>query len=392
MSKFKISVILIIIFIFTLFLINVYTDEPASGKTLIELRTYEEIQQMLQLKLKPMDQRENVVRFDPECLQGLKLPPSYDLRAQNALTPIKDQDGCGGCWAFAPVGLFEGLIRMMTGKITDLAEQQLIDCIPSGSCSSGGWPPDAMDYMRDNGIVLEQYYPLTYIDGPCNVQRPSDYYLTEWAEIDVWYGSNSISNRIKNIKNAIYSYGPVVVAMEVTDDFAYNYTGGVYVYNGDLSGPNHAVCIVGWKDDAAITNGGYWIVRNSWGTAWGENGYCRIAYGQVYIDGYLCCYGEFLENNHPPIFDEQIEDKEGREGTQISFTASATDAEDDPITYSSDSLPSGATYDSKTGEFTWTPDYTQAGTYDITLTASDGNLSSSQTFTINVKNVKQITK
>jgi len=96
------------------------------------------------LKLKPMNERANVVRFNETYLKSPSLPSSYDLRTQNVLTPVKDQDGCGG------------------------------------------WPPDGLEYLVTNGVVLEQYYPLTWTDKACTVSRPSDYYLSDWKEVDVW--------------------------------------------------------------------------------------------------------------------------------------------------------------------------------------------------------------
>jgi hypothetical protein len=369
-------------------LIGDISAEVKSGKSLIELRTYDQIRQMLKLKLKPMNERTNVVRFNEAYLKSLSLPSSYDLRTENALTPVKDQDGCGGCWAFAPIGIFESLIKKKSTLTRDLSEQQVLDC-GEGNCADGGWPPDALEYLVTNGVVLEQYYPLTWTDKACTVSRPSDYYLSDWKEADVW--ERPLSTRIQTIKNAVYNYGPVVVAFEVTAAFNH-YHNGVFTYSGVLSDPNHAMCIVGWVNDSSITGGGYWIVRNSWGDDWGEDGYCRIAYDTAYIDSYLCAYGIYNVGNQPPQFNNSIDSMNGREGTELVIYATATDPENDPIIYSASNLPAGAVFNTSTATFSWTPAYTQAGTYYIALSASDGKSTNSMNVTLNIQNVKSINK
>jgi hypothetical protein len=387
MKKFFLLVVCIIIFSIPL-MFGEDSNSSVTGKSLIELRTYDQIKNMLKLKLKPFSERANVVRFNELYLKSLKLPSSYDLRDQNILTPIKDQANCGGCWAFAPIGLFEGLIKQKITLTTDLSEQQVLDCA-EGDCDNGGWPPDALEYLVTNGVVLEKFYPLTWTDKACTVSRASDYYLTDWKEADVW--NVPLATRIQTIKSAIYNYGPVVVAFEVTAAFNY-YHGGIYTYTGILSDPNHSVCLVGWVDDASVSNGGYWIARNSWGASWGESGYFRVAYDTSYIDSYLCAYGIYNTGNMPPQFNDPISSSSGQEGTKIVIDASATDPEDEPISYSASNLPTGAAFNTATGRFEWTPTYVQSGTYVVAISANDGNSANVMTVTIIVQNVKSINK
>lgn len=382
------AIFIVIILTIPMLLLAGASPDGKSGKSLIELKTYEQIKQMLKLKLKPMNERTNVIRFNETYLKSLSLPSSYDIRTQNILTPIKDQDGCGGCWAFAPIGLFESLIKKKTTATKDLAEQQLLDCA-EGNCADGGWPPDGLDYLVTNGVVLEKYYPLTWTDKACTVSRPSDYYLTDWKEVDVW--QRPLATRLQAIKSAIYNYGPVVVAFEVKTTFNY-YHGGIYTYTGTLTDPNHAVCLVGWVDDATVTNGGYWIARNSWGEDWGEDGYFRVAYDTCYIDSYLCAYGIYNVGNQPPQFNTPLDELVGREGTEIVISAAATDLEGDPVTYAASNLPAGAVFNTTTATFSWTPSYTQSGIYYISLSASDGFSTNIMTVAVTVQNVKSINK
>lgn len=387
MKKLNALVICVILFLLPMMLSS-QANATSPGKSLVELKSYEQIQKSLKLKLKPFNERTNVVRFNEHYLKSLNLPSSYDLRQQNIFTSIKDQDGCGGCWAFAPIGLFEALIKKKTTLEVDLSEQQILDCA-EGDCDTGGWPPDALEYLVKSGVVLEKFYPLTWTDKACTVSRASDYYLSDWKEADVW--EQPLATRIQTIKSVVYNHGPAVVAFEVTAAFNY-YHSGIYTYNGALSDPNHAVCIVGWVDDAGVQNGGYWIARNSWGSSWGESGYFRVAYGTSHIDDYLCAYGVYNVGNVPPQFNNPIETSTGREGTQITIDASAVDPENDPITYSASNIPSGAVFNQSTGIFSWTPTYTQAGVYTVVLSAGDGHSTNTMIITITIQNVKNINK
>lgn len=370
--------------------INLAAQE--TGKSLIELRTKDQILKMRHPRHINLNERANLVRYSPEALKNLSLPSSFDWRDQNIMTPVKDQGYCGSCWAFAAVGMFELLIKKSTHYDVDLSEQQVVDCA-EGDCEDGGYSSDALDYMRDSGIVLEQYYPYIARDQHCGVNRASDYYVSSWGQIDVWHGSVPKETRILAIKNAIYTYGPVVVSMYATDEFDY-YNGGVFTYNGRLDECNHSVVLVGWKDDASVQNGGYWILRNSYGRSWAENGYGRIAYDTCYIDGCECLWGIYqgYTNDHPPVFNTQFGTLTYHEGQEISLSFAASDADGSPLQYSISFLPQGSSFNGAAGLFSWTPGYTQSGTYAITVGAHDGKFTTLQTFYLIIKNTKVIHK
>lgn len=204
------------------------------------------------------------------------LPTSFDWRDTGDVTSIKNQGSCGSCWAFGTLASYEAAISILFDETVDLSEQWLVDCNTSGWGCNGGWFAFSLLY---DGIPLESCYPYTAQDGSCKTTCDMYYPLDSWYYV----GSSSSVPSTDAIKTAIYNHGPVAVAVYVNSAFQY-YTGGIFStsYSGSV---NHAVCLVGWNDD-----GGYWIMKNSWGTSWGESGYMRIAYGCQSI-GYGACYG-----------------------------------------------------------------------------------------------------
>jgi hypothetical protein len=231
--------------------------------------------------------------FDPmESGGGRGLPDSFNWCDLGGCTPIRNQGGCGSCWAFAAVGPVECNILIRDGHSVDLSEQWLVSCTDAGSCD-GGWHTEAFEYFLedgptdpcgDNGAVLEQYFPYVAWDAPCECPYPHDYFLNRWALIG--QGNNVPPPFF--IKQAILDHGPVAVALSVNSAFqAYN--GGVFNSNSDGQ-INHAVTLVGWDDNQGAA--GVWYLRNSWGTGWGEDGYMRIEYGCSQV-GYAAAYVDY---------------------------------------------------------------------------------------------------
>ena len=208
------------------------------------------------------------------------LPSYWDWRQHNGVTPVKNQGGCGSCWAFSTVGTMEAMILIASGITNDLSEQQLVSCDTEYyGCEGGDY---AFDMEISPGAVLESCFPYEAADVPCQTNCPYVYKLNSWG-----YVSNSWSvPSTTAIKNAIYTYGPISVLVAV-DGYFEAYSGGVFNAN-TASSINHAVVLVGWDD----TNG-CWIMKNSWGTGWGESGYMRIAYGCDQI-GYAAAYAVWV--------------------------------------------------------------------------------------------------
>jgi C1A family cysteine protease len=226
--------------------------------------------------------------FDP-CTPTKSLPDAFSWCDSGGCTPIKNQGACGSCWAFGTVGALECNIKIKDGLTVDLSEQWLVSCNLDGwGCGGGWWAHDyhqwATDACGGTGAVLETNFPYAASDLPCNCPYPHDYLIDDWAFIGTSFDIPPVSS----IKQAILDYGPVSVTVYVNAAMQ-AYTGGIF--NDCGSGEiNHAVVLVGWDDNQGTD--GVWIMRNSWGSGWGEGGYMRIPYDCSSI-GYAACYVDY---------------------------------------------------------------------------------------------------
>eukprot|EP00249_Psilotum_nudum_P008169 c21087_g1_i1 orf=403-1842(-) len=215
------------------------------------------------------------------------IPDSIDWREKGAVTPVKDQGSCGSCWAFATVGGVEGINQIVTKELISLSEQELVDCdtVQDQGCNGG-----LMDYaysfiISNGGIDTEEDYPYTAFDGRCDVNRRNARVVTIDDYEDVPSGDED--SLLKAVANQ-----PVSVAIEGGGRSFQFYSGGVF---SGSCGTNldHGVTVVGYGSEGGHK---YWIVKNSWGLSWGEEGYIRMARGSTNSDG-LC--GINLEASYP---------------------------------------------------------------------------------------------
>jgi len=230
------------------------------------------------------------------------LPEHVDWRKLGAVTEVKDQGLCGSCWAFATTGALEGQHFRKTGELVSLSEQQLIDCsrfrndgftwhYANDGCD-GGIPDLAFEYISKNGgIDTERSYPYIDIKTPENSGirhhchfNPRTVGATEKGYVDIPEGDEEA------LKAAVAIHGPVAVAINAEPGLRYIEQG---VYQSDSCTPktpedlNHAVLVVGygteWKytfDDVTSEDSfekiEYWIIKNSWGKGFGENGFFKL--------------------------------------------------------------------------------------------------------------------
>ena len=202
--------------------------------------------------------------------------------------------------AFAATGALESYILIKDnrpGQNDNRAEQILVSCSDAGiSCQQGGYIDSAAEYLSITGLPAESYFPYTATDAPCsNAQTGWENYTYRTYSWD-WVTWNATS--ADPIKSALYNNGPLITTMDVYRDFYY-YSKGVYQYAwGEYRG-GHAVVIVGYADNATISGGGYFIVKNSWGTGWGESGYFKIAYSEI---GSATNFGDYtIAYQEPPV-------------------------------------------------------------------------------------------
>ncbi|XP_071491162.1 cathepsin L-like peptidase [Diadema antillarum] len=199
--------------------------------------------------------------------ENVRIPDSVDWRPKGYVTRVKDQKRCGSCWAFSATGSLEGQHFKKTGKLVSLSEQNLVDCSgPEGNHGcNGGLAVKAFQYVIDhNGIDTEDSYPYEGTDGQCHFSK-SGVGATCTGYSYIASGNESA------LKEAVATVGPISVSIDARHMSFRHYESGVY-NEPDCNSVQlgHAVLAVGYSSD----NGDdYWIVKNSWGTSWGMEGY-----------------------------------------------------------------------------------------------------------------------
>jgi cathepsin F len=199
-------------------------------------------------------------------------PESYDWRDQGKVSSVKNQGMCGSCWAFSAIGNIESVYAIKTGKNVDFSEQQLVDCDKVDQGCNGGLMEDAFKYLNTSGVMTNQDYPYRGTDGQCRFDQSKVAARVSGFQ----FASSQDENEIKQF---LFENGPLAIAINATP-LQFYFWGIFNPWFEWICNPkelNHGVLLVGYGVSGSTP---YWIVKNSWGSGWGEKGYFRIIAGK----------------------------------------------------------------------------------------------------------------
>lgn len=253
------------------------------------LRNYsiEKLRGMLGTIVEPAEEAP-IDLVEPTMLSAV--PTSFDWRSQspNCVHPIRDQQQCGSCWAFAATEAFSDRFCIASGGAVNvvLSPQDMVSCDPWDMGCNGGILSWAWSYLSNTGVVTDECTP--YVSGDGSVPSCPKTCADGSARNKYKCAKSSTVNAkgVSAIQSEIYANGPVETGFDVYEDF-FSYKSGIYHYTAGSKAGGHAVKIIGWGQENGVN---YWICANSWGTSWGMDGFFNIEFGQCNIDAstYAC--------------------------------------------------------------------------------------------------------
>ncbi|XP_045408121.1 cathepsin O [Lemur catta] len=204
-------------------------------------------------------------------ISNVSVPLRFDWRDKHVVTQVRNQQTCGGCWAFSVVGAVESACAIKGEPLEDLSVQQVIDCSYDNYGCSGGSTLNALNWLNKTQVKLvkDSEYPFKAQNGLCHYFSGShfgfsikDYYAYDFSEQE------------DEMAKALLNFGPLVVIVDAVS--WQDYLGGIIQHHCSSREANHAVLITGFDKTGSTP---YWIVRNSWGSSWGVDGYAHVKMG-----------------------------------------------------------------------------------------------------------------
>lgn len=258
----------------------------------------------------------------PGGVQAMSTISTWDWREEGGVTPIKFQASCGACWVFGTMAMVEGNIKAINGTEYDLSEEHAKECnwesLHGINPCDGGYTDQVINVFTRDGMVMEDIAGYHSTWRGCNQSWTPALRMTGWNLISVGTADTDV------LKNYIYNYGPVVSTMDGSCLDAYY--GGVITQHGFRT--SHIVSIVGWNDTMPHDIGqGAWIVKNSWGDWWGDDGYFYVAYGRANIAKHTSVMSGY--EDYDPTIDTVSYDEAGWNyavGYMVDETTYQTDA------------------------------------------------------------------
>ena len=192
------------------------------------------------------------------------IPESIDWREEGVVTAIKNQGHCGSCWTFSATGAMEGAYAIDMETLNLFSEQQLVDCVKKDNGCNGVEMIDAFEYISNNPVCTEEEDPYKAKDGFCITCKSP----IQFNGCKIIPPNNQLA-----LKEAVAFIGPISVGIQADQSVFRNYKGGIIKDETCGTNVDHGVLIVGYGIEEGVK---YWLVKNSWGEEWGENGYVRI--------------------------------------------------------------------------------------------------------------------
>ena len=209
------------------------------------------------------DDDENIEDEEPTTLGA---PASVDWRSSGAVGPVRNQGSCAGCYAFSSAAAMESIYKIKTGQLLQFSPQQIIDCstgFRNKGCS-GGLMTYSFNYLQSNKMMKESSYPFTGKGGACKYNAANGVVNT--------VGYTSLAKTHDALMNAV-AQQPVSAGVNMNSSAFMNYKSGIISTAACGTTMNHAILVVGYGTENGTP---YWLIKNSWGTGWGQAGYAKI--------------------------------------------------------------------------------------------------------------------